>query len=286
MKKLLAFLCASVVLFSCKAAQDDNQSLLWRISGKGMARPSYLFGTIHLICPDDYLWTNTMKKSLAECKQVCFEMDMDDPSILLSASAGMMNKTGKILQDYFNKEQWDRLSHFMKDSAGVDLSQMQMMKPMVLESILTAKTVDCTIPASYEANIMEEAQKAKQEIVGLEAVQEQIDVMNTLPDDSVAASLVQMIDSFSKTKAEYAKMLAAYKRQDLPELFQQINASKELGDDLGAFLDDRNKKWIPRMSKMMHGKPTFFAVGAGHLWGTNGVIALLRQAGYKVTPVH
>jgi hypothetical protein len=287
MKRFFAFLFSLLILFSCKAAQDnDNKSLLWRITGQGLKQPSYLFGTIHLICQDDYLWTEAMKKSLAACKQVCFEMDIADPNVLLGASAGMINPGGKTLEDYFTKEQWNRLSRFLKDSAGADISMMQMMKPVVLESLLAAKSVSCEIPVSYEANIMEQAQKAGQNIAGLEEVQEQIDVLNSLPDDSVASSLVKMIDSFSNTKAEYAKMLSAYKQQDLPALFQQIQSSKELGDDLGAFLDERNKKWVPRMTKMMQQKPTFFAVGAGHLWGGKGVINLLRQAGYTVTPVH
>jgi uncharacterized protein YbaP (TraB family) len=173
----------------------------------------------------------------------------------------------------------------MEDSMGTNLDQMQMMKPMVLESIIASKAVDCGMPISYEANIMEEAQKAKQDVIGLEAVEEQVHVLNTLPDDSVAASLVLMTDSFAQTKREYAKMLAAYKAQDLPALFGQIKSSKELGNDLGAFLDDRNKKWIPRMQKIMQGKPTFFALGAGHLWGDEGVIQLLRKAGYTVTAV-
>ena len=286
MKQLIALLIFIAALGSCKAArQDDNKSLLWRVSGKGPSKPSYIFGTIHLLCPEDYLWTDAMKRSLAECRQVCFELDMDDPSMLTEASGGFMSTDGKKLQDYFTPDQWARLSRFMKDSASTDISQMQMMKPMVLESLLAAKSVSCAIPVSYEAAIMEQAQKAKQEIVGLEDLKEQIDVFNTLPDDSVVSMLMQTVDSFSKTKSEYDRMLAAYKAQDLPQLYKLVNESKELGDDLGAFLDNRNKKWIPRIAKMAGAKPTFFAVGAGHLWGDSGVIALLRKAGYTVTPV-
>ncbi len=287
MKRLFACLLAGLMLISCKAAeQKGDKSLLWRITGRGLKQPSYLFGTMHLICPDDYLWTDAMKKSLAACRQVCFELDMDDPGAMTEASDGFMSTDGKKLQDYFTVEQWKRLSQFMRDTIGADISQMQMMKPMVLESLLATKSVDCAFPISYEANIMEQAQKAKLGVVGMEEVQEQVALINGLPDDSVVAELMQTIDSFTSSKAEYAKMLGAYKQQDLPALFNQIQASKEMQDELGTFLDDRNKKWIPRMSKMMSDKPTFFAVGAGHLWGETGVITLLRKAGYTVAPVH
>ncbi len=286
MRHFSALLIATLLLGSCRAAQpDDAKSLLWKVSGKALSKPSFLFGTIHMLCPEDYVWTDAMKRSLADCRQVCFELDMNDPGMLMEASSGFMSVDGKKLQDYFTPDQWTRLSHFMKDSAGADLSQMQMMKPMVLESLLAAKCVNCAFPVSYEANIMEQAQKAKQEIKGLEDVKEQVDVFNTLPDDSVVAMLMQTVDSFAKTKSEYTRMLAAYKSQDLPQLYQLVNDSKELGEDLGAFLDDRNQKWIPRMEKMAREQPTFFAVGAGHLWGEKGVITLLRKAGYTVTPV-
>jgi uncharacterized protein YbaP (TraB family) len=65
-----------------------------------------------------------------------------------------------------------------------------------------------------------------------------------------------------------------------------MNDSKELQEEMGIFLDDRNKKWIPRMADKMNRSSIFFAVGAGHLWGDNGVITLLRNAGYNVEAVH
>ena len=80
-------------------------------------------------------------------------------------------------------------------------------------------------------------------------------------------------------------MVTAYRQQDLPALYKMITQSKELGDDLDAFLDTRNKKWIPRMNEKMKSGSVFFAVGAGHLWGNVGVISLLRKDGYMVEAV-
>jgi uncharacterized protein YbaP (TraB family) len=100
MKRLFFVLFSILSLASCRAAPGDTEkTLLWRISGKELIKPSYLFGTIHLICPGDYVWTRAMKQSLAACTQVCFELDMDDPAVLLGGAAGFMNKDGKRLQD-------------------------------------------------------------------------------------------------------------------------------------------------------------------------------------------
>ncbi len=288
LKKIWSLLLLPFLLFSsCKAQKAaDNKSLLWRITGKSGAKPSYLFGTIHLLCPDDYLWTDAMRASLKSCKEVCFEMDMDDPQVMTDVASGMVNTDNKQLKDYFTPAEYEKLAAFTKKELGIDVSMMQQMKPAMLQMLFITKAVSCAIPVSYEANIMEEAKKDGKEIVGLETPKEQLDVLNTLSEDSVVTQLMQLTDSFQTSKQEYAQMLSTYKKQDLPALYKQISDSKELGDDMGAFLDDRNVKWIPRMQQKMKGQPVFFAVGAGHLWGDHGVITLLRKAGYDVAPVH
>lgn len=291
-KKILSFLLLPLLsLSACKGqkqkAVTDNKSLLWRISGKGLSRPSYLFGTIHMLCPGDYFWTEAMRKSLSNCKEVCFEMDMDDPAVLRSATEGIMG-TGagkKLLKDYFTEEDYAKVALFALDSFRMDLADYQQMTPIGLQTLLEMKTINCLIPVSYEANIMEEARRQKIEVTGLETPEEQINVLHSVPDDSVIKGLVQMADSPADGKIAYQKMLTAYKDQDLPELYNQIQSSRELGDALGNFLDERNTRWIPRMNKRMAKNAVFFAVGAGHLWGEQGVITLLRKAGYTVAAI-
>ena len=94
--------------------KENDQSLLWRISGNGLAKPSYLFGTIHLICPEDYVWTEKMKQSLAGSDKVCFEMDLDDPDVLKAATGGFMEPTEKRLKDYYTAAQYQALKKFVK----------------------------------------------------------------------------------------------------------------------------------------------------------------------------
>ncbi|XZF13942.1 TraB/GumN family protein [Chitinophagaceae bacterium MMS25-I14] len=279
------------ILLACNANQarpsgvKDNKSLLWKISGKN-SKPSYLFGTIHIICQDDYLWTDVMKKSLKETDEVCFEMDMDDPGMMMQVATAMIDNSGKTLKDYFTPDQYARLSAYMKDSMGTDISLLQNMKPAALVSLFSAKSFDCATPASYEANIMEEAKKQNKEIVGLEEAKEQIDLLLNMPVDTVVSQVMDNISpkNADEEKKELNDLIAAYKKQDLPHLYEIIQGSKDLGD-MSEFLDDRNKKWIGRMKDKMNVHSVFFAVGAGHLWGDNGVIRLLRNAGYTVEAV-
>lgn len=263
----------------------SNKSLLWRISGKHMKTPSYLFGTIHIICPKDYIWTSRMKESLKKSEEVCFEMDMDDPSVLMKVATGLMDNSGKTLEDYFTPEQYKQVEAYVRDSLGMNISLFRNMKPAALESMITGKNVACENPISYEDKIMEQAKADKKEILGLEQPEEQIELFDNLPTDSVVKEVMEIINGKSNDDDEYKKLVNAYKRQDLPELYNLMRSSGESPIDLAGFLDDRNQRWIERMVEKMDQKSVFFAVGAGHLWGENGVINLLRKEGYKVEPL-
>ncbi|PZF73631.1 TraB/GumN family protein [Taibaiella soli] len=286
------FLVACFILFAsffCRAqktATVNGHSLLWRIEGKGLSKPSYLFGTIHIICSDDYLWTDKMKQCLHAADKVCLEMDMDDPALLTEIATGMVDKDGKQLKDYFTPEEYKKISDYMRDSIGTDIRFIQQMKPAILLSLFASKSLDCPSQVSYESNIMEDAKKDNKEIIGLEAAKEQLDLLNDIPADSIVKEVLASIDQPADTRQEYAALVAAYKAQDLPKLYDLIQNSRDVGEDTGEFLDARNKKWISRISEKVKNNSVFFAVGAGHLWGKNGVIQLLKDAGYKVTPVY
>src|ERR1017187_5099181 len=120
----LAGILALFITYSSVAQQKtgDGKSLLWSIYGKQLAKPSYLFGTIHMICIQDYVWTNQMKESLDKCDKVCFEMDMDDPAVMMQVAGGLVDFNGKKLKDYFTAEQYKLLSSYIKDSLRLDIS--------------------------------------------------------------------------------------------------------------------------------------------------------------------
>lgn len=289
MKRSLLFIfILSLAIPVCSHAHsvtDSAKSLLWRISSKEMKKPSYLFGTMHLICPEDYIWTETMKKCLRASDEVCFEMDMDDPSLLMDIASGMVNYDGKALKEYFSDSDYHKVARYIADSLHMDIAQFRQMKPAALQTILSIRSVDCDAPVSYENNIMDEAKKLKKEIIGLEEAREQLSLLDNLPADSIIAGLISLIDSNAPEKATYKKLAVLYKKQDLPALYQLILQSKEQGDNMDAFLDERNQRWISRIVEKMDQCSVFFAVGAGHLWGENGLITLLRKEGYTVKPV-
>lgn len=264
---------------------DNSKSLLWKITGKKIKKPSYLLGTIHMVCQDDYLWTPAMEASLKKANEVCFEMDMDDPNMMMTVATGMIDASGKTLKDYFTTEQYAVIDKYVTDSLGMNIELFQQMKPIALQTLFATSAATCANTISYESKIMEKAHQQKKEVTGLEEAAEQLALLDSLPTDSIVADIIETVTQGKEQKDEYAKLLAAYKHQDLSALYSLINESGENGMDLRKFLTNRNEKWIVRMEERMEQKSIFFAVGAGHLWGEKGVIQLLKNEGYEVMPI-
>jgi uncharacterized protein len=264
--------------------QKADQSLLWRISGKNLSRPSYLFGTIHLICQNEFLWTDTMASCFSKCSTVCFEMDMSNPTVMTQAAMAMTDNTGKQLKDYFTEAEYLKISKYLKSNTGIDIQLLSRMKPIALLGMISAKSAACAQTVSYEDTLGKMAATGRKKTMGLETPAEQMSVLDKLPFDTLKKELLSAIDGPANGDALFASMVSAYTRQDLPSLDKIIQSDGGLGESGVDFIDNRNAKWIPLLERQMEVAPVFTAVGAGHLYGNHGLINLLRKEGYRVEP--
>ncbi|KAA5532362.1 TraB/GumN family protein [Taibaiella lutea] len=283
MYRKITLLC-SLLLSAVATFAQNNNSLLWKISGKDIKQPSYLFGTIHLICHNDYVWTPIMQKALDSSVKVAFEMDMDDPDLLTKITQGMQLHDGKNSKELYTEDEYKQLTEYAKDN-GIPVEMIDTQEPFSLLSMLYMKMLSCSIPESYEGNIMKLALQSNKEIVGLETVEEQLAVINNMSDDSIGHTVVEMIKDMNAFKIQYQQMVDFYKQQNLPSLYNILLETPDYKGDLNTLLYDRNTKWISEIETLANAQSTFIAVGAGHLWGDKGVIALLKKKGYKVEPV-
>jgi uncharacterized protein len=262
-----------------------NNSILWRITAKNSTKPSYLFGTMHQICPNDYLWTKAMQSSLEQCDAICFEMDLADNSVLKKVSASLLDNNGKLLKDYFTAKEYERVKAYFKDSLHTNIEIYETIKLIAVDLLLSAKIAACIDATSYEDRIMSWGKEKTKKIYGLEAAEEQIALLESIPTDSIKSDILQIISGIAERKEAYSDIVNLYKSQKLPELFTLLINNKELGESMDPLLGNRNKKWIPKIEQMLSKQSVFIAVGCGHLWGEDGVIQLLKNEGYVVTPI-
>jgi hypothetical protein len=268
-----------------KPNADDN-SLLWEISGNGLATPSYLFGTFHLLCKDDIHFSEQLKQAVSNSREVYLELDMDDPATLMGGLMLMNMKDGKKLKDLLKEEDYERVAAFFKDSLKTPIGLFQRMKPEFLVGLLYPKMMPCNSSSSIEESIMQLAKAGNKEIKGLETMAFQASVFDSIPYEKQAEELLHTIDSMEQSKVAFGLMLNAYKEQRLDKIESIINdpvyGETENQDVL---LDNRNKNWVVQLKEIMKKGPVFTAVGAGHLVGKKGLIALLKAEGYSVRPL-
>lgn len=268
------------------AVNGDDNSLLWQVSGKGLKQNSYLFGTFHLMCKEDIHFSEQLKTAIANVAAVYMELDMDDPSMLLGGLMMMKMKDGKKLKDLLSSPQYEKVNAFFKDTLQMPLAFMETIKPYFLIAMMYPEMMPCKTTSGIEEELVKLTKQQNKEIKGLETMAFQAAVFDSIPYETQAKELLKSIDSFAAYKTYFDTMLAVYKNQQLNQiesLFNDKNFSMEDYQDV--LLDNRNKNWATQLKKIMKEKGVFVAVGAGHLPGKNGLIALLRKQGYKVKPL-
>lgn len=300
MKYLLALcglLLISLGLPAQTATPTTTNSLLWRISGPEVKTPSYLYGTIHMIPADDFFLTEGTKTALASAEKVYFEIDMrsmNDPMALLPVMNQIMMNNDTTLEDLLTEAQYDSVAaHF--ESIGMPFFLLKRMKPMFLsamasEDMSAGGGLGSGDIKSYEMELLALAEADAKEIGGLETIEFQMGLFDAIPYGAQAEMLYEaVISEETGGSASFDQMVELYKAQDIEAMVTMMDEDSGMPGGLGGYedilLNKRNASWVAPMQELMAQGPVFFAVGAGHLGGPKGVIALLREAGYTVEPV-
>ncbi|WP_257868783.1 TraB/GumN family protein [Flavobacterium sp. J372] len=243
MKKILLALLA-VAGFTANAQKLDN-ALLWKITGKGLTQPSYLFGTIHITC-DATLDAKT-KKALDDTKQIYLELDMDDPGMQAAMMGGIMMKDGVTMSSLVSAEDFKIVDEFLTKNVRMSAKMMDSFKPALISAMLYPKMIDCPMQ-SFEMELMKEAVAQNEEILGLESVADQMNVFDAIPYKDQMNELVKTAKGgINKDKKEFAKLMAVYQSKDIEGMHKLMDESenKMYSKFEDVMLDNRNKKWIP-----------------------------------------
>ncbi|MGN6600828.1 MAG: TraB/GumN family protein [Ginsengibacter sp.] len=293
MKKLLFYCFLMVFFFGCKAQQQpvftqqkNANTLLWKVSGNGLQKPSFLFGTFHLLCKQDIHFSDQLKKAFNYADEIYMELDMDDPSTMLSGMMYMNMRGDTTLKDLYSENDYTRLKNYFSDTLKMPLTLLQKAKPYFLVALLYPRMMNCSSPAGVEEELVNLAKQDKKEISGLETMKFQASVFDSIPYEWQAKELLKNIDSFSANKREFETMLSFYKNQQMDSIKNMLHTS-EFGSDKydDLLLNNRNKNWVNKLDSIMKKESVFVAVGAGHLVGEKGLIELLKKKGYKVEPL-
>nr|WP_321236513.1 TraB/GumN family protein [uncultured Psychroserpens sp.] len=286
MKKTVYVLLMWLASFGMIQAQELENSLLWEISGNGLTKSSFLYGTIHMTC--DASLDEAIINAMDNTSLLVLELDMDDSSMQMEMMKGVYMKDGNTIKDLVNEEDYATISEFLKVQTGMSIDMLGNIKPFFITAMLYPKLLGCPVQ-SYEEVLMKVAHEQEEEVLGLETIQEQLNVFDEIPYKDQAIDLLRSAkDNLAYDKESFNKMLQLYDAENIEGLDAMMKEDKNLSTTKhrDKMLDDRNKNWISKIEDFSKKQPTFYGVGAAHLAGENGVIKLLRKAGYTVKAVN
>lgn len=286
MKKFFWLSCCVLIALCVNAQTSLEKTLLWQITGPGISKPSYLYGTIHLMCANEIKVSDTLRARFYATQKLFLEVNIDDPSVMLKTMQQMKMKNDTTLKQLLSSEQYDSLTVQFKKLTGISLNMMSTVKPELIESMIYPSLLGCEGAEAWEQKFMQLAKANNMEIKGLENVEDQLKIFDEIPYKEQAEELAGTLNNIDSTKQNFNKLLELYKQKDINALSEMLNKDSSLSQYDDILLTKRNNKWVPEIIQQAKIQPTFFAVGAGHLGNSNGLINLLTQQGYTIFPIN
>lgn len=296
MRKLLLIATAIIASITYSQAQ-----ILYRISGKGLEKPSYIVGTYHLAPASFADSIPGMKTAIEGTQQVCGELDMMDafkPENAARLMQSQMLPEGTTLSSLLTAEQLERLNKLLLDVMGSNLNdeafaaQIDKMTPAALSTTLSLssymKKVESFNPMELIDNYFQMlALQNGKAVKGFETVDFQMGVLFGAPLEKQVNDLMCMVDHFEDTEEMVNLITTAYFSQNLTLIEEAMEQESKIDcgtteEDEDILINNRNRNWVELMPDMMAEQPTLFVVGAGHLCGEKGVLKLLEKAGYTI----
>lgn len=261
---------------------ENEQSLLWEISGNGLKTPSFLYGTIHIQRKEVFDYDTIVGFLLDTSAAYAMEISMDEVNPIKAAKLMMLPQP---LDELISAEKYNRLDSFFRAETGIGLGLRKTTKPFFLMAQLMQKDIGGDMPVALDLHFFNLAKQNNRKTIGIEKFEEQMAAVDVLTVDEQVDMILNGLGDTTSSLGKFDEMIAFYLKGDLEAM---VNLSKDTTYPEKfnqAFLIDRNVRMAERIGKICSEQMTFNAIGAAHLGGPDGVIALLRKAGYTVKPI-
>lgn len=279
--------------------------LLWKISGNGLSKPSYIIGTYHLAPASFADSIPGLKNALDTSEQVYGEIIMSEmtaPENMAKLQSAMMLPDGQTIDKMFTAEEMARINAMMKDIIGIDMTnpivaqQFGKMSPQALTTQLTVlmylkKNPKFNPNQTFDEYFQNKAKEQGKTVGALETIDFQMELLyKGQTEERQKELLLCLADNKDMYEMMTENITKAFFTQDLKAINDAMeeklnNSCDYTPQEKDALIYNRNADWIKKMPEIMKKRATFFAVGAGHLTGEKGMLELLKKAGYKVESV-
>lgn len=266
--------------FSKSYAQEPTKySLLWEISGNGIKKPSYLFGSMHLKDKRIFNFSDSVMKAMDASS--AFVMEVHPDSVNKSYfDEGKEKVIKRDVLKLLSSAQIDTLMKRFKAKNGFQADSATLNNPLLISALMKpdyAKPDD--MPSFVDAYLYGIARTLKKKIFGLEKIEDQMELLYEDDEDILA-----LFDDNEQQKNYVEEMIAIYAKGNIYEMYDFLKGEEGLADTDN--LIARNVVMVNGMKELFKTETVFTVVGAAHLLGDKGIITLLQKEGYKVRAVN
>lgn len=285
-------------LLRSAAAVENSQAMLWRVEKAGIPA-SHVFGTVHVIDEELSDLSPAVRSAIAQSKTVALEAEEMSRAAMryAMAQAGpLMVTKDRPLQFLLSPDEMTFVEDAI-DKAGFPKQMALGWRPWVVNLFLTespCQKLRATAGLkSLDLLIAQEAKSLGITVAGLEKMTEQYETMASIDDAAQAAWLKASIHLHDRLDDMAHTMAELYRFRRLSMVW---DLTSELAPDAGLTPDilkairsqlvtRRNARLLARSEPLMEQGAAFIAVGALHLSGPEGIVAMLRDRGFSVTAV-
>lgn len=274
-----------LLLFITQGLLAQNTSLLWQVTKEGMKDTSYLYGSIHfpqkaLVNANDKLHKIKFKVDAG-----CFEIILS-PDSMAYFSFSLMSGPGKKVNDLFSKKDSKRIFDYFSDNLGMEELMVNNFIPIGLFSFASMSLLEKDTTNAIDVLLQNDFKSLGKPLLSLESIKQQADLFSQTPMEVQKKELLAVINNQDSVKKELELLKEIYLSQDIDSLYNLVSNSAPDGVfDKERMNSDRNLKMIKKMPAFMRDQSVLFCVGAAHLGGEKGLINLLREKGFQVTPI-
>ncbi|HET7118735.1 MAG TPA: TraB/GumN family protein [Hanamia sp.] len=259
-----------------------KNSLLYKISGNGLKKPSYLLGTMHIICAKDFYLHEKALRALDKCSIYYMEVDLGSAQQLQ-----VMEQQASGVPDIYeglSVSQKENLDHILQNQFGLSLDEAKQLPPVTLINRMAISAINCDDIRMVEMELLKVAQAKGLQTAGLETALRQLSIAQKV---FTGKEILWQLKSANAYKELFAKMVKAYHSENLQELAMLVTDKRFMTKRAyNILVINRNKRWAKAIPSLIASQSAFIAVGAGHLPGEQGVLQFLNEQGYIVNPVY
>ena len=261
--------------------QGNSQSLLWKIYGKGLRDTSYLYGTIHIQDKRVFQFDSLVYDKLNAVE--AYAMELNPEKIDMEAMKKQMLMKKHSLNELLSDSDYKYLDNYMKKKMGTGVLLYNKMKPFFLESQLSQMDMPKDEKKALDLYFLDYAKKHQKIILGIEKLEDQLGAIKAISLSDQAKMLMETVRD--TTQQDFEELINAYLHADFDKFAELMKDTSLPSNFEEALLTKRNKGMAKHIIQYCKKQPTFNAIGAAHLPGPNGVIALIRKKGYTVEPI-